>query len=123
MTGKSVFEREHPFTRVYIHGWDDEPYTFVGWRPGAWASKHISPDDVVAAAHGMGKCRFEVHGEYKPGRYPARVFFTQTYITPDGNELRGRGLRIKVKHYFERHLKHIGFEYEIDPDLEIIGEP
>lgn len=116
-------ERPHPFTKTYIHGWDDGPTCFVGWRPGAWAQKADGPDSAVAAAHAMGTCRFDVLGEYKPGRFPTRVFFTQTYIAPDGTELRGRGLRIKVKHHFVRQTQHIGFEFEIDPDLEVTGNP
>lgn len=120
-----VFERPHPFTRCIISVWcgDENSNARVDeerWRPGAWGQYCYSPEDVGPAAHAMGVCRFEVQGEYKPGRYPTRVFFTQVFIDPNGKEMRRSGLRIKTKYAFARQLRGLPFEYELVPDMEPI---
>lgn len=61
---------------------------------------------------------FEVHGEYKPGRYPTRTFFTQTFVDPDGAVMKTSALRIKTKYAFEKMVKEFPFEFEIEPEMK-----
>jgi len=117
MTEIQEFRRPHPFTRCVSDWWEDGELVqkYVRWRPGAWGTEIIPPDDARAFAHAMGECVFTVQGEYKPGRYPTRVFFTQQFVDPDGKPLKASGLKIKTKSAFKRQVDGLPFAFELDP--------
>ncbi len=116
---KTKYSRNHPFTRCIVTGWDElegKTYKEKRWRPGAWATEYLQPDDACQAAHSEGECIFRVKGEYKPGRYPNRIFFTQQFIDPDGNTMKESYLRIKTQSAFLNQVKKFPFEYSIIPE-------
>lgn len=87
----------YPFVRETFHRTDmdedgisntEEPT----WKPGTRSD--ACGDDVENVADGMGSCVITVADVHKPGRYPTRVFFTRTWISPEGKPFGKKKLRI-----------------------------
>ena len=72
----------HPFCRI-MFGAEIGEENKLCWRPGI-EMVECGPYDHEAMAHGLGFQRLTVHGVFKPGRFPTRVFYTREFIDPDG---------------------------------------
>jgi hypothetical protein len=84
------FEFPYPFSRSTYDqmdgGDEDNPPTFTAvpsWKVGP-SSESDGMDGCYSMADALGKCVLTVVSIHKPGKYPTRVFFTRTWITPDG---------------------------------------
>jgi hypothetical protein len=83
------FEFPYPFARdTYIaHDGDEETGPTITevptWKVGV---RHADKGegDVESIADGLGTCVLTVVSLHKPGKYPERVFFTRTWVTPEG---------------------------------------
>lgn len=95
-----VFTVSYPFSRDTYEALDiDEEgistATVPSWKVGP-KPEHVYPDDCQDVADGIGQCAIVVVSVHKPGRYPARVFFTRSWIAPDGKAFGKGKLRIAV---------------------------
>lgn len=108
-----VFERPHPFTVVVENQGDPERET-ERWRPGAWETKYIYPDDACALAHGVGRVQFTVVSVHTPPRYPTRVFYTRQFFMPDGSPYASSRLKNCIANKFAKDIKAFPFHYEVE---------
>lgn len=89
-------EIAHPFSREEYHGFDEDgPFKRMSWRPGT-RIEPIYPDDAEEVADGIGTQIFTIISIHKPGRFPARVFFTRRWRDPQGNEFGKSKCHIKT---------------------------
>lgn len=98
-----IFLVDCPFIRApFEQGYEDGSHKVLSWRPGVvWDLRY--PDDADMRAHGMGKVRYEVVSVHKlPRPYPARVFFTRKWLTPDNREFGTKKLRVMTLEAFRR---------------------
>lgn len=112
----AVFTVPYPYFREEVVLPPDDPeatsmVTAITWRPGVrWVQVY---DDSEAEAEGMGAMLLTVIDVHKPGRFPARVFFTRQWRDPDG-KLFGKGaLRITTVPAFLRRTKGYMHEFEL----------
>jgi hypothetical protein len=109
----SVFERVHPFTWVEERLSNDPADVLERWRPGAWETTLIPPDDACAACNGEGTVKFTVVSTHSPPRYQTRVFFTRHFIDPEGGVYAPNKLHHRVLSKFRREIEEFGFRYEV----------
>lgn len=104
MEAGQTFEVACPFVREAYTGWDEEgSHTVLSWKPGVeW--EVIGPEgEAGMRAHGLGKVRYTVISVHKlPYPYPARVFFTRKWVSPDGREFGKRRLHVLTLEAFRR---------------------
>jgi hypothetical protein len=111
----AVFTVPYPYFREEVdlppEGPNEGPVTNITWRPGVrWVLVY---DDFEAEAEGIGAMLLTVIDVHKPGRFPARVFFTRQWRDPDG-KLFGKGaLRITTVPAFLRRTKGYMHEFEL----------
>lgn len=119
-----VFEREHPFT-LCVENRGDPEFESERWRPGAWETKMIAPDDAVALAHAIGRARFTVVSVHTPPGYPTRVFYKRQFFMPDGSAYRPGNLRNSILSKFRRDVAKFPFAYEVDNlwDGDVLTHP
>lgn len=111
-----IYEVDYPFIRTVAEEFDEDgPHQFLFWCPGV-ANRPVPPDDCEAFANGMGKMILTVVGRYKPGKYPERVFFTRSWIDPDGKCFGKGGLHICVASKFKRISQSYAVPFVLDPD-------
>lgn len=85
------------------------------WRPGV---RHEADNDsTYAVADGMGTLILTFVSRHKPGRYPARVFFTREWVTPDGNRFGTTKLHVAVESKFRRLCNGYPYHFEMASDL------
>jgi hypothetical protein len=90
---------------------EDGLLTAITWRPGVkWVQNY---DDSDAVAEGMGAMLLTVIDVHKPGRFPARVFFTRQWRDPDGKVFGKGALRITTVPAFRRRAKGYMHEFEL----------
>lgn len=99
-----VFTVPYPFSRSTYEAIDCDENginvaTVPSWKVGP-TSEYVQPDDTESVADAMGKCVLTVVSVHKPGKYPARVFFTRTWIAPDGKAFGKAKLRIATASAF-----------------------
>ncbi|MGR9413118.1 hypothetical protein [Rhizobium leguminosarum] len=109
----AVFERKHPFTWVEARQSDDPADVIERWRPGAWETTLIPPDDACAACHGEGTVKYTVISVHKPARYQTRVFFTRHFCDPEGGWYAPNKLHHRVMTKFLSEIEEFGFRYEV----------
>lgn len=114
--------RDHPFTRVSGPNWADlcqgEPER---WRPGAWLTVMVAPDDATFGAHGLGSVKFDVVKVVPlPGRLKTRVFYYRTFIDPAGKPYRRSSLLVSGIGKFRKTVSHFGHDYEVHPDHPVM---
>jgi hypothetical protein len=104
----ATFTTRAPFVRYMATMLDaDGPSEVPGWRPGAWNTHYIPPDDAENLADAEGYVEYNVVSVHKPPGYPERVFFRRVFITPDGKRLNGpksRALRVSTTPAFRRRI-------------------
>lgn len=117
----AVFAVRYPFVRdsFTLPEFDGEGYTEVttpSWKPGC-NYRPCAPDETEPYCHAEGQMELTVIDVHKPGKYPARVFFTRQWIGPDGKRFGKGALRIMTMQAFKRRAAGWFAEpYDIDPD-------
>ena len=90
------------------------------WRPGCDSDgqedQSEGSDDRYWFSDGHGEMLLEVVAEFKPGRFPARVFFTRKWKDPDGKVFGLPKLRMTTRTNFLKLLK--GYRREYTPEYE-----
>lgn len=115
-----TFECKYPFVRDTYHVVDgDEDGINVSdaptWKPGV-RHENIPPEgDTETHADGLGLCRLTVVATFKPGKYPERVFFTRSWVTPDGKPFGKNKLRITTIPVFRNYTR--GYRHWRDVDF------
>lgn len=116
------FTVAHPFCWELASKPGDDPegpwnIEFMSWRPGVrFALRgHGEYHHGVEEFEGVGAQVLTVVGVFKPGKYPARVFYTRKWRDPDGKEFGKGALRIKVTSAFKRLLR--GYHHQEEPCL------
>jgi len=112
-----VFTVTFPFVRDTYDEWDEEGCsTMATWKPGC-AYRNVYPDDTEGFCHAEGKMELTVVDVFKPGKYPARVFFTRQWIDPEGKRFGKGALRIMTMPAFKRRAQGwFADPYVIDPE-------
>lgn len=82
------YERPYPFSRDTYSAFDDGEdgggMTDVStWKVGP-KNEADGAGDCLSMADAFGTMVLTVVSVHKPGKYPTRVFFTRTWITPEG---------------------------------------
>lgn len=106
-----TYSVRYPFFRTTYSGInEDGPYQEESWRPGC---DHEQDDngDVDWFSEGHGQMHLTVVCEFKPGRFPTRVFFTRKWQDPDGKQFGLPKLRMTTKTNFMKLLKGYRREY------------
>lgn len=92
-------------------GADESPTEEESWRPGC-DSDVDDHGNVTWSCEGHGEMLLEVVGEFKPGRFPARVFYVRQWKDPDGKVFGKCKLRMTTRASFDRMLKGYRHNYE-----------
>lgn len=119
-----VFDVPYPFFREEVELLPDDPEATCmakvkSWRPGC-QTEQDGPDDVASVADSMGAMLLTVIDVHKPGRFPARVFFTRQWRDPDGKVFGKGGLRITTVPAFVRRTKGYMHDFYLDGEF-ILG--
>lgn len=84
----------HPFVKEKYSGLDEDgPYERMSWRPGI-RTEFVGPETTDTLADGVGAQIITIISNHKPGKYPARVFFTRSWRDPDGHQFGKTKLRM-----------------------------
>ncbi len=119
------------FTVTHPFCWDlasrpsgdpEGPYSqeFMSWRPGVRYELLPPYGDSEAIADGNGAQVLTVVSVHKPGRFPARVFYTRRWIDPRGQSFGKGALRIKIVSAFRRLVRGYRDEYRLATGQELI---
>ena len=84
------------------------------WVPGC-NNEYVYPDDIGMIADAEGEMVLTVIDIHKPGRFPARVFYTRKFINPDGDEFGKNKLHMTTVPTFKRRASGYYFEYSVKP--------
>jgi hypothetical protein len=111
-----TYEVAYPFVLEEVDLPPDDPEggmrSVKSWRPGV-GFIHSDPNcDADSYADAFGQMLLTVVDVHKPGKYPARVFYTRKWRDPKGREFGKAGLRITTTPAFKRLLA--GYRHEID---------
>lgn len=102
----AVFEVEYPFVRTtYTEYTEDGPSEVPSWRPGVEYELRGPDGDSEAVFDGIGKQILAVVDVHKPGHYPARVFYTVRWVSPDANTFGKGNLKILTLDAFRRRTR------------------
>lgn len=107
---------QYPFVRTTYDALPDDadgvPQERPTWRPGV-EHENLSQYSEWTYADGMGAVEYVVIGVFKPGSYPARVFYTRTWVDPDGKRFGNQKLRITTMQNFRTLIKGYRHDYEM----------
>jgi hypothetical protein len=99
-----VFEIVYPFARATYSRFDGDEdgcgtTEVETWKPGV---RHADKGegDIESLADGFGRMVLTVVSVHKPGRFPTRVFFTRTWVTPDGKPFGKTKCRVTTRAAF-----------------------
>ena len=82
--------------------------TGPSWRPGI--EKVVTPSGSDGAmVHGEGFMILTVVDTFKPGKWPTRVFYTRSWIDPQGRAFGKNNLRVTTLGHFKTLAK--GYRY------------
>lgn len=107
-----TYSIRYPFVKDSYFDFSCEEDTLkIGWRPGVNCRKD---DDYHGEfyAEGEGLMLLTVVSIHKPGKYPERVFYTKSWVSPDGVKFGKPGLKITTFAAFKNQIK--GYRY---PDI------
>lgn len=116
LTAGQEFKNTYPFIRDTYTAFDEEgEYQRKTWRPGV-SMEAYGPygDEVDILAHGEGFQILTVVDVHKPGRYPTRVFYTRSWIDPDGKAFGKPRLRIATVEQFKRLSAGFRYAYDVE---------
>lgn len=103
-----------PFFGDVYHGYDASgSFQEETWRPGC-RSEFCAPDDCEWVADGEGEMVLTIVSIHKPGRYPERIFYTRTFIDPEGREFGSSKLRMTTTPTFKKRVAGYYYEYRIN---------
>lgn len=110
----AVIEVGHPFIReVYSkHDGEGGNCEAIGWRPGT-RGEQVSQDDFDMVADAVGTQILTVVSVHKPGKFPARVFYTRRWRDPDGVEFGKTHLRVTVMQSFRTIVRGYRHDYRM----------
>lgn len=114
-----VFRVKYPFLRCEVDVADSDPEgqgyaTIQSWKPGVeFVPSGPYGEDSEAICHAEGEMVLTVVDVHKPGKFPARVFFTRRWVRPDGKEFGKGGLHINTVPAFKRRAAGYMHEYEL----------
>lgn len=123
-----LFEVPYPFFRETVELPPDDPEATEmakvrSWRPGVEHHQTQPYGDTEAAADALGAMLLTVVDVHKPGRFPARVFFTRQWRDPDGKVFGKAGLRITTVPAFLRRTKGYMHDFYLDGELVHGSQP
>ena len=112
-----TYATPYPFVRREVELPPDSPdatgmATTMSWVPGVEREHYHHESDADAYADGLGEMLMTVIDVHKPGRFPARVFYTRQWKDPSGHVFGKAGLRIVTAEKFRRLRK--GYQHEFD---------
>lgn len=126
--GKS-YSAAYPFIREVYSYWVDSGDTGLiadgknvnelCWKPGV-KYEMIGPyaEDGTAVANGMGSVTYHVVSICPlPRPYPARVFYTRQWTSPDGRVFGKKKLRVITLVSFRNLIK--GFRYHVEVVIDL----
>jgi hypothetical protein len=108
-----VFIRDHPFTLVTENKGSDPETETERWRPGAWDTETISPEEVSQACNALGKVAFTVVSTHRPPGYQERVFFKREFTLPDGKRYAPGKLHNCIARKFAADILKFPFDFVI----------
>jgi hypothetical protein len=114
-----IFRVKYPFVRCEVDVPDPDPegfgmVTIKSWKPGVeFVPCGPIGDDSEGVCDGEGEMVLTVVDVHKPGRFPARVFFTRSWIDPEGKAFGKGGLHILIAQVFKRRVTGYAHEYRI----------
>jgi hypothetical protein len=117
-TAGQQFRNAYPFVRGTYSTFDEDGEQEVQtWNPGArFEAAGYWGDETDVIADGEGFQILTVIDVHKPGKYPERVFYTITWIDPDGREFGKGKLHIATTEKFRRWSRGFKFSYVVDLD-------
>lgn len=114
------FRVVYPFIRdTYTEFDEDGGAERPTWRPGCrYEACGYYGDESEALADGIGTQVLTVVDVFKPGKYPTRIFYTVTWVDPEGRQFGKGKLHIAALEKFRRRtlgfMSHErGFEYKL----------
>jgi hypothetical protein len=119
LTPDQTFEFRYPFVRETYRAFDSDEdgsgeIEVPTWKPGV-RFENVPPEgDTRTHADALGLCRLTVVATFKPGRYPERVFFTRTWVTPDGKAFGKPKLRMTTVGAFRTACRGYRYWSELD---------
>lgn len=111
-----IIRAAYPFVRTTYDALPDDgsaPTQEPTWRPGTKAELMPPYGDAQEFADGVGQVIYTVIAVFKPGSYPARVFFIRQWADPDGKTFGKSKLRITTQQAFRTLVKGWRHEYEM----------
>jgi hypothetical protein len=103
-----MFTVECPYVREVVSLPDEEGgHSELSWRPGVVFETIVTNwgETTRARAHGLGSVTYTVVSTHVlPAPFPARVFFTRRWRSPDGREFGKRRLITMTRAQFSRRL-------------------
>lgn len=106
-----VYEFPYPFVHdTYTEYDEDASAELPCWKPGI--RMEAKWDDATAVADGTGKQSVTVIGVFKPGRYPARVFYVRKWTDPRGLVFGKSALRVTTINAFQSLVK--GYRHPVE---------
>jgi len=115
-------EVAHPFIRDEYHWYEEDgPCKRMTWRPGTRVEP-VYPDSAEEVADAIGTQIITIVSVHKPGRFPARVFFTRRWRDPDGHEFGKTKCHIKTAQALRARCRGFGYEFRVAaPMLSPVG--
>jgi hypothetical protein len=119
MRAGDVFRVKYPFVRCEVDVADADPEgqgfaTIRSWKPGVeFVALGPYGEDAEAICHAEGEMVLTVVDVFKPGRFPARVFFTRQWVSPEGKTFGKCGLHITTAPAFKRRAARYMHEYRV----------
>ncbi|MET3371971.1 hypothetical protein ABIC89_001012 [Variovorax boronicumulans] len=105
----AVFKVPYPFMRIEydLTEWNGEDALassiVKSWKPGCeYVPRGPYGEDSEGVCDGEGWMVLTVVEVFKPGKYPARVFFTRQWVDPEGRTFGKNNLRIMTLPAFKR---------------------
>jgi hypothetical protein len=116
-----VFRVKYPFIleRVSLFSQDEEgcgSYETDSWRPGI-SSDVDHGGNPSYAVDGFGEMVLTVVDVFRPGKFPTRVFYTRSWVDPNGRTFGKSGLRITSIGNFGRLCAGYRYPYAMSIDL------
>ncbi|PDT15875.1 hypothetical protein CO670_15370 [Rhizobium sp. J15] len=117
-TAGQEFKNAYPFVRGTYSTFDEEgEHEVQTWNPGVrYEAAGYWGDETEVIADGNGFQILTVVDVHKPGKYPTRVFYTVSWVRPDGRPFGKKKLHIATVDKFRRLSRgfHLAYAIEID---------
>ena len=87
------------------------------WKPGIEYRYACPQAEAEPYADGRGYQCIKVISKHKPPGFPERIFYTRTWIDPDGKEFGKNQCRVKTTGNITKILNGFQYEYLIEPGV------